>query len=146
MLTGDPRLPRARAIAVAGARVAGGVDVREGDRSAVSSERVDLAGRCVTPGFHDAHVHFLEWSLAREQTDLSDAGDPGDVYAQLRRCGAGDGWVLAHSMRDELALALEPVELEAACGGRPVAVATHDRHTIVATESTGGRRGPAARA
>ena len=141
MLTGDPRLPRARAIAVAGARVAGGVDVREGDRSAVSSERVDLAGRCVTPGFHDAHVHFLEWSLAREQTDLSEATTPNDVYAQLRESGAGDGWVLAHSMRDELAMALEPVELDAACGGRPVAVATHDRHTIVATESTGGRAG-----
>ncbi|MDX6568076.1 MAG: hypothetical protein QOH15_654 [Gaiellales bacterium] len=141
VLTGDPRLPRARAIAVAGARVAGGVDVREGDRSAVSSERIDLAGRCVTPGFHDAHVHFLEWSLAREQTDLSEAATPNDVYAQLRRTGAGDGWVLAHSMRDELASALEPVELEAACGGRPVAVATHDRHTIVATESTGGRAG-----
>jgi predicted amidohydrolase YtcJ len=141
VLTGDPRLPRARAIAVAGARIAGGVDVREGDRSAVSSERVDLAGRCVTPGFHDAHVHFLEWALAREQTDLSDATTPHDVYDRLRATAPGDGWVLAHSMRDELAAALEPDELDAACAGRPCAVATHDRHTIVATEATGGRAG-----
>jgi predicted amidohydrolase YtcJ len=141
VLTGDPRLPRARAIAVAGARIAGGVDVREGDRSAVSSERVDLQGRCVTPGFHDAHVHFLEWALAREQTDLSAAASADDVYARLRETSSGDGWVLAHSMRDELAPALEPEALEVACGGRPVAVATHDRHTIVATEATGGRAG-----
>jgi hypothetical protein len=116
------------------------VDVREGDRSAVSSERVDLAGRCVTPGFHDAHVHFLEWALAREQTDLSAASTPQDVYARLREAD-GDGWVLAHSMRDDLAPELEPAELAVACAGRPVAVATHDRHTIVATAETGGRAG-----
>ena len=77
---------KARAVAVAGTqRIAGGVDVREGDRSAVSSERVDLAGRCVTPGFHDAHVHFLEWALAREQADLSrGVSTPQDVFALLR--------------------------------------------------------------
>ena len=91
VLTGDPRLPKARAIAVAGARVAGGVDVREGDRSAVSPERVDLEGRCVTPGFNDAHVHFLEWALAREQSDLSSAATPQDVFAVLRGAPAGDG-------------------------------------------------------
>ena len=85
MRTGDPRLPRARAIAVAGDRIAGGVDVREGDRSAVSSERVDLEGRCVTPGFHDAHVHFLEWALAREQPDLSARGEP---RRRVRTCFA----------------------------------------------------------
>ena len=62
--TGDPRLPLARALAIAGDRIGGGVDVREGDRSLVSNERVDLGGRCVVPGFTDAHVHFLEWSLA----------------------------------------------------------------------------------
>ncbi len=115
--------------------------MREGDRSAVSSERVDLAGRCVTPGFHDAHVHFLEWALARRQTDLSAAASPEDVYARLRESGGGDGWVLAHSLRDDLAPALDTGELDAACGGRPVAVATHDRHTIVANDSTGGPAG-----
>ena len=49
--TGDPRLPLARALAIAGDRIGGGVDVREGDRSLVSNERIDLDGRCVVPGF-----------------------------------------------------------------------------------------------
>ena len=62
--TGDPPPAAVRALAIAGDRVGGGVDVREGDRSLVSNERVDLGGRCVVPGFTDAHVHFLEWSLA----------------------------------------------------------------------------------
>ena len=49
--------------------------------------------------------------------------------------------MLAHSLRDDLAPALDAGELDAACGGRPVAVATHDRHTIVANDSTGGPAG-----
>jgi predicted amidohydrolase YtcJ len=141
VLTGDPRLPRARAVAVAGARIAGGVDVREGDLSMVSSERVQLEGRCVIPGFHDAHVHFLEWALSREQTDLSAAETPGDVYAALRSAPDGSGWTRAHSLRDDLAAGLDPLELEAACADRPCVVSTHDRHTVVATASTGGAAG-----
>jgi predicted amidohydrolase YtcJ len=140
VLTGDPRLPRSRALAVAGGRIAGGVDVREGDRSAVSTERIDLGGRCVAPGFHDAHVHFLEWSLARDQADLSDAGSPDDVYRSLGS-REGEGWLLAHSLRDDLAPALDPVRLAQATGGRPCLVGTHDRHTLVATEGAGGPGG-----
>ncbi|MEO9175880.1 MAG: amidohydrolase [Gaiellales bacterium] len=135
VLTGDPRLPRARAVAVGGARIAGGVDVREGDLSMVSSERVQLDGRCVTPGFHDAHVHFLEWALSREETDLSAATTPAEVYESLR--SAARPWVRAHSLRDDLAALLDPLELDAACAGRPCIVSTHDRHTVVATAASG---------
>ncbi|HEY1480737.1 MAG TPA: amidohydrolase [Gaiellales bacterium] len=141
VLTGDPRLPRARAVAIAGTRIAGGVDVREGDLSMVSSERVDLGGRCVTPGFHDAHVHFLEWALARGQVDLASATSAADVYELLRQAPAGSGWVLAHSLRDDLPASLDPLELDAACAGRPCVVAAHDRHTVVATAATGDPAG-----
>ena len=79
--TGDPRLPLARALALAGDRIGGGVDVREGDRSLVSNERVDLGGRCVVPGFTDAHVHFLEWSLALGRLDLAATRSHAEVLA-----------------------------------------------------------------
>ena len=141
MLTGDPRLPRARAIAIAGARVAGGVDVREGDQSAVSSERIALEGRCVTPGFHDAHVHFLEWALSQGQVDLSAAATPEGAYETLRTAAPERAFVLAHSLRDDLAAALDADELDRACGGRPCLVATHDRHTVVASGDTAGPAG-----
>jgi len=68
--TMDPRLPQVRALAVAGALIAGGVDVREGDSDTVGHERIDLDGRCVLPGFTDAHVHFLDWALERTWLDL----------------------------------------------------------------------------
>jgi hypothetical protein len=138
VLTGDPRLPRARAVAIAATRIAGGVDVREGDRSAVSTERVDLGGRCAAPGFHDAHVHFLEWALARGQTDLARATTPDDALALVEASATtGDGWLLAHSLADGLARALDPAALERASAGRPCLVTTHDRHTVVATRTTG---------
>ena len=52
----DPALPTASALAIAGDRVAGGVGTHE--TALPGPERIDLGGRCVVPGFNDAHVHF----------------------------------------------------------------------------------------
>src|SRR5512143_3840532 len=54
--TMDPSLPVARALAIAGDRVAGGVGTHE--TALPSPEVVNLRGRCVVPGFTDSHVHF----------------------------------------------------------------------------------------
>src|SRR6266516_2909289 len=67
----DPQLPTARALAIAGNRIAGGVGTHE--TMLASPEVVDLGGRCVVPGFTDAHVHFLQWSLAQRQVRLEGA-------------------------------------------------------------------------
>jgi predicted amidohydrolase YtcJ len=61
--TMDPSLPDARALAIAGAPVAGGVGTHE--TALPSPDVVDLGGRCVLPGFTDSHVHFPTWSLGR---------------------------------------------------------------------------------
>jgi predicted amidohydrolase YtcJ len=66
--TMDPVLPVARALAIAGDRIAGGVGTHE--TALASPDRVDLDGRCVLPGFSDSHVHFPTWSLARRQVRL----------------------------------------------------------------------------
>ena len=65
----DPSLPVARALPIAGDRIAGGVGVHE--TALASPERVDLRGRCVLPGFCDAHVHFPTWALAQRQVPAS---------------------------------------------------------------------------
>jgi hypothetical protein len=50
--TGDPALPTMQALAIDDrGRVSRGVEAWEGDTSAVSTERIDLAGRVVVPGF-----------------------------------------------------------------------------------------------
>jgi predicted amidohydrolase YtcJ len=132
--TGDPRLPLARALAIAGDRVGGGVDVREGDRSLVSNERVDLGGRCVVPGFTDAHVHFLEWSLALARLDLAETRSHGEVLAAAAAAEPGpDGWLIGAGWRAERWPEGDPAPrreaLDAACGDRPVLLWAHDHHT-----------------
>ncbi len=66
----DPSLPVARALAIAGDRVAGGVGVHE--TALAPPDTVDLRGRCVVPGFTDSHVHFPTWALARRQVRLEE--------------------------------------------------------------------------
>ena len=61
--TMDPALPTARALAIAGERIVGGVGTHE--TALPTPDRVDLGGRCVLPAFTDSHVHFPTWSLAR---------------------------------------------------------------------------------
>jgi predicted amidohydrolase YtcJ len=132
--TGDPRLPVARALAIAGDRIGGGVDVREGDRSLVSNERVDLDGRCVVPGFTDAHVHFLEWSLSLGRLDLSATRSHAEVLVAAASAapGANDwligaGWRAAHWPGGDPEPHREA--LDAVCGDRPVLLWAHDHHT-----------------
>ena len=83
--TMDPRLPQVRALAVAGALIAGGVDVREGDSDTVGHERIDLDGRCVLPGFTDAHVHFLDWALERTWLDLHGCRSLAEAWTTVDR-------------------------------------------------------------
>src|SRR5262245_50532672 len=66
--TMDPSLPTARALAIAGAHVAGGVGTHE--EALPSPDVVDLGGRCVLPGFTDSHVHFPTWSLSQHDVKL----------------------------------------------------------------------------
>ncbi len=60
-----PGAAPARRLAIAGNSVAAEVDA--------PSRRIDLDGRCVLPGFGDAHVHFPTWSVGLRQVRLEGA-------------------------------------------------------------------------
>ena len=81
----DPSIPVARALAIAGERVAGGVGTHE--TALASPERVDLGGRCVLPGFTDAHVHFPTWALAQREVRLEDTASLDEALARVRDGG-----------------------------------------------------------
>src|SRR5207247_8663177 len=66
--TMDSTLPLARALAIAGNRIAGGVGTHE--TALPSPDVVDLGGRAALPGFTDSHVHFPTWSLAQRDVRL----------------------------------------------------------------------------
>src|SRR3954466_12728225 len=78
----EPSVPLARALAIAGELVAGGVGVHE--TALASPDVVDLGGRCVLPGFTDSHVHFPTWAAARRVIRLEDATSADDAAARMR--------------------------------------------------------------
>jgi predicted amidohydrolase YtcJ len=128
----DPALPSTRALAIAGDEIAGGVGTHE--RALASPERVDLGGRCVLPGFNDAHVHLPSWSLVRKQVRLEDATSLDDVLARvaaaLRQAPAGVlrgyGW-----RSGAWSPPVEPTRqaLDAVTGDHPVALMAKDYHS-----------------
>jgi predicted amidohydrolase YtcJ len=130
--TMDPRLPRVRALAVAGDLVAGGVDVREGDEDTVGHERIDLDGRCVLPGFTDAHVHFLDWALERRWLDLHGCASLAETLAAVAAAAPGEGWLRGKGWLEATWPDGPPTAaaLDTVTGERPAALWAHDHHTL----------------
>ncbi|HXV58425.1 MAG TPA: amidohydrolase [Gaiellaceae bacterium] len=130
----DPSLPRAAALAVAGERIAGGVGTHE--TALASPERVDLGGRCVLPGFTDAHVHFPTWALAQRQVRLEGARSLDEALARVASAVGerpGGGWLRGLGWRrDDWSPAIEPTKeaLDAVTGDVPVALMSKDYHSL----------------
>jgi predicted amidohydrolase YtcJ len=129
----DPQLPLSRALAVAGERFAGGVGVHE--TALASPELVDLRGRCVLPGFTDAHVHFPSWALARKELRLEGATSLEETLTRIAEAasGAAAGWLRGGGWRaGDWADGAEPTKeaLDAVAPNVPVALESRDRHAL----------------
>ena len=95
----DPSLPTSRALAIAGAYIAGGVGVHE--TALASPETVNLGGRCVLPAFTDSHVHFPTWSLAQRQVKLDGCASLEEALARVRDAEREPGrWLRGYGWRD----------------------------------------------
>lgn len=94
----DPSLPTSAALAIAGELVAGGVGVHE--TALASPETVDLGGRCVLPGFTDAHVHFPTWALAQTEVGLDGARSLAEALDRIRAADPTGAWLRGHGWRD----------------------------------------------
>ena len=96
--TMDPALPVARALAIAGDRIAGGVGTHE--TALPTPDRVDLGGRCVLPAFTDSHVHFPTWSLARRDVRLEGATSLAEALERVRTAPRHGPWIRGTGWRD----------------------------------------------
>ncbi len=79
VLTMDPGRPRARAVAVAGGRIAG---VYDDEPDVTAKNVIDLRGLTLIPGFHDAHNHMVGFGLSLTEIDLR-VGTLDELYARV---------------------------------------------------------------
>jgi predicted amidohydrolase YtcJ len=132
--TMDPALPSARALAIAGDRVAGGEGTHES--ALPSPARVDLGGRCVVPGFTDSHVHFPQWALAQRQVRLEGAASLAEAVervAEAARAASRGAWLRGTGWRSgDWSPPTEPTKeaLDAVTGETPVALMAKDGHSL----------------
>jgi predicted amidohydrolase YtcJ len=128
----DPQLPTARALAVAGAHLAGGVGVHE--TALASPDTVDLGGRCVLPAFTDSHVHFPTWSLAQRQVKLDGCASIEEALERVRDAEVAPGrWLRGYGWRDgDWATHVEPTKelLDAVTGETSAILISKDYHSI----------------
>jgi predicted amidohydrolase YtcJ len=133
--TGNPRQPRAEAVAVGGERILGvgtAAEVRALAKGGV--DLVDLDGGLALPGFIDCHTHFLAGGLALKSLDLRPATGRKDFAARIgakaRELGEG-AWILNGDWDHER---FSPPELprrdwiDAATPRNPVCVNRIDEH------------------
>ena len=129
----DPQIPTQRALAIAGAQIAGGVGVHE--TALASPDVLDLGGRVVVPGFSDAHVHFPTWALAQTEVNLDGCASLDAALERLRTTPPpADGrWLRGYGWRSgDWRPQREPTrqDLDAITGETPAAMIAKDYHSI----------------
>jgi hypothetical protein len=127
----DPSLPEARALAVAGDRIAGGVGVHE--TALASPETVDLGGRCVLPGFNDSHVHFPTWAVAQHEVSLDGCASLEEALGRIAAADAKGTWLRGYGWRSgDWRNTRDPTkaDLDALTGERPAAFIAKDYHSL----------------
>jgi len=98
IITGNEYQPYAEAMAVSGDTILAAGSKREvmkfsGENTAV----IDLEGRCVTPGFIDSHVHFLQGGTNLASVQLRDAATPEEFTDRIKTYASGlkpGEWIL----------------------------------------------------
>ena len=127
----DPSLREARALAIAGHRIAGGVGVHE--TALASPETIDLGGRCVLPGFTDSHTHFPTWAIVQHEVKLDGCASLDEALARIRAAESPGEWLRGYGWRDADWVdgrAPTKEDLDAITGERPAALISKDYHAL----------------
>jgi len=126
--TMDTSLPLARSLAIAGERIAGGVGTHES--ALPTPDVVDLGGRCVLPGFTDAHVHFPTWSLSQRDVRLDGVTRLEEALERVRTHPRRGAWIRGTGWRSAEWEAQPTKEaLDAVTGPTPALLWSKDYHS-----------------
>ena len=134
ILTMGAREPEVQALALAGARVfAVGTSAEMLGLAGSGTRRFDLGGKCVTPGFNDAHSHPLDSGVALLTQVSLEMDSIEAIQAAIRTKAAATPpgeWVVGFLYDDtKTPRPLERADLDAAAPGHPVVVQHRGGHT-----------------
>jgi predicted amidohydrolase YtcJ len=134
VFTSDARGSIAEAVAVDGGRIVAVGTTREIEAAYAGERTIDLKGRLVTPGFNDAHLHFLNGGLSLFRVDLNGARTLAEaqrrVTEKVRELPPG-AWVLGRGWDHTLWGGQWPTkkDLDEAAPSNPVFLQRVDGHT-----------------
>jgi hypothetical protein len=133
IFTADERGTIAEAVAVEGERVVAVGTNAEIARAYTAARTVDLRGRLVTPGFNDAHLHFINGGLSLLRVELVGAKTLAEAKARIaakaRELPSG-AWILGRGWDHTLWGGQWPTraDLDAVAPNNPVFVQRVDGH------------------
>jgi predicted amidohydrolase YtcJ len=133
---GSPATAASRAVLIEADRIVtiGSVDALRA--SYARARIIDLTGTTLTAGLCDAHIHLTEWALSRREVDLAAAESPEAAAEKVAACAAGGaGWIRGRGWNPHLWGGRDPLrqQLDNAAPGRPVALQSHDMHSLWAS-------------
>ncbi|MGH7455369.1 MAG: amidohydrolase, partial [bacterium] len=133
--TADDSNSWAEAVAIRGNRIVyvgalNGISNFVGEKT----ERIDLGGRLVVPGFNDAHIHLMSGALSLERVDLIEAQNLEAVQSLIRAFAAANPdrpWVLGRGwLYGSFSGGLPTKEqLDAVVPDRPAYMECYDGHS-----------------
>lgn len=132
--TADAHQPWAEAVACANGRIiAVGRDEDILALAGDKTERLDAGGRLVLPGLTDAHVHFLQYAIRRQEVSLFGLRDFAEVRRRVAQAVAKaepgqwvQGWGWDENLWD---IAPTAAQLDDIAPQTPVVLARMDMHT-----------------
>jgi predicted amidohydrolase YtcJ len=104
---------------------------------------IDLAGKVVTPGLWDSHMHLYHWSQMRHQLQLASCTNVPDLLAAVAGAPAGESWLIGHGWSLH-GFSPEPPnrhQLDAVTGERPALLWCGDLHSALANTAALARAG-----
>jgi predicted amidohydrolase YtcJ len=152
LITLDDRHPRATAMAILDDKIVFvGNDSDALQCTGPQTQQLNLAGRTVTPGFIDSHIHLLWYGMQLlRQVDLVGSVSIDDVLGRLsQRAGRSEGWVQGHGFdQDKLAERRFPTraDLDRVSRDRPILISRICGHATVANSAAIALLDPAERA
>lgn len=102
--TQDMQRPTAQAVAISGNRILEtGTDKEISGFCSAHTQRIDLEGRLVLPGFIDTHFHFFEWALNYDNINFAKTVSfkqmQEEIAAKANTLGKGK-WILGQGFNE----------------------------------------------